>query len=268
MNTFSDGSKIYTGSMKMNATSLYELFVSILNNFLNQLQNGNLFYKFINIYYFFLPVLFLPLLRFKYLIVILPPFFVGLISNAISHLTIFTYYQSFTYPFIYYFCIKEIVESDSSNNYLNKVRILLFSLLTTSILYGPASYSLQFLFDFKVYDFRTFDYSYNNYLPKVDKYNEIEKMIEKYISEKDLVSTEQHLMPILANNNKRIKTFPDFKDAEYILIDRDYKKKTGIGTVDKSWNGFRENPEYYYSQFYNEYLLIEKKDGIELYTKK
>lgn len=268
MNTFSDGSKIYTGSMKMNANSLYEMFVSILNNFLNQLQNGNLFYKFINIYYFFLPVLFLPLLRFKYLIVILPPFFVGLMSNAISHLTIFTYYQSFTYPFIYYFCIREIIESNGSNNYLNKVKILLFSLLTTSILYGPASYSLQFLFDFKVYDFRTFDYSHNNYLPKVNKYNEIEKMIEKYISEEDLVSTEQHLMPILANNNKKIKTFPDFRDAKYILVDKDYKKKTGIGTVDKSWNGFREDPEYYYSQFYNEYLLIEKKDGIELYIKK
>ncbi|MDC0968014.1 DUF2079 domain-containing protein [Alphaproteobacteria bacterium] len=268
MNAFSDGGKIYTGSMKMDISSVYEIAISVLNNFKNQFQSGNLFYKFINIYYFFLPVLFLPLLRIKYLIVILPPFFVGLISNAISHLTIFTYYQSFAYPFIYYFCIREIIKENNHNNYIDKVKILIFSLLTTSILYGPASYSLQFLFDFKVYDFRTFDYSYNNYLPKYNKYNYIENIVEKHISNENLVSAEQHLMPILANNNKKIKTFPDFKDAMFILIDRDYKKKTGIGTVDKSWNGLRENPEYYYSQFYDKYLLIEKKDGIELYIKR
>ena len=268
MNTFSDGSKIYTGSMKMSMNSLNEILNSIVNNFINQIQNGNLFYKFVNIYYFFLPVLFLPLLRIKYLIVILPPFFVGLMSNAISHLTIFTYYQSYAYPFIYYFCIIEIIKTGSHSNYFHKIKILIFSLLTTSILYGPASYSFQFLFDFKIYDFRTFDYSYNNYLPNIEKYNYIEYVVKKQIPEQSLVSTEQHIMPILANNNRKIKTFPDFKDAKYILIDRDYEKKTGIGTVDKSWNGFRENPEYYYSQFYNEYLLLEKKDGIELYIKK
>ena len=225
MNTFSDGSKIYTGSMKMSMNSLNEILNSIVNNFINQIQNGNLFYKFVNIYYFFLPVLFLPLLRIKYLIVILPPFFVGLMSNAISHLTIFTYYQSYAYPFIYYFCIIEIIKTSSHSSYFHKIKILIFSLLTTSILYGPASYSFQFLFDFKIYDFRTFDYSYNNYLPNIEKYNYIEYVVKKQIPEQSLVSTEQHLMPILANNNRKIKTFPDFKDAKYILIDRDYEKK-------------------------------------------
>ena len=73
-------------------------------------------------------------------------------------------------------------------------------MLTTSILYGPASYSFQFLFDFKIYDFRTFDYSYNNYLPNIEKYNYIEYVVKKQIPEQSLVSTEQHLMPILANN--------------------------------------------------------------------
>ena len=269
MNLFSDGSKIYTGSMSINNDTFFSIFKSIYYNIMSQISNFNLLYKLINIYYFFIPVLFLSFVKLRYLIVILPPFLIGLISDAVSHLTIFTYYQAFSYPFIYFFSILEIKNLKKNIISLKKkTLILVTSLFLTSFLYGPSIYGLQFLFNFKIYDFRTFDYSHNIYIPEFDKYLAIEKLVLRDIEKNKLVSAEQHLMPILANNGFKIKTYPDIYNADYVLIDREYLKKTGIGTVDGSWNKLRENPNYYYNMLKNDYSLLKKLNGIELFIKK
>ena len=63
---------------------LFSVFKSIYNNIMSQISNLNLLYKLINIYYFFIPVLFLSFVKIRYLIVILPPFVIGLISGSFT----------------------------------------------------------------------------------------------------------------------------------------------------------------------------------------
>ena len=62
--------------------------------------------KLANIFMYFLPLLFIPILSYRTLIPILAPFGIGFLSGHITHSSYMLYYASSALPFIFYSLIK------------------------------------------------------------------------------------------------------------------------------------------------------------------
>ena len=93
------------------------------------------------------------------------------------------------------------------------------------------------------------------------------KEIIKLIPDNAVISAEQHFLPLLYNK-KKMSIFPDpGDDIEYVLIDRFNPKKTGghKGT----YSQFRENPEFFYQQYFenNDWIVIKENLGVILFKK-
>jgi hypothetical protein len=93
------------------------------------------------------------------------------------------------------------------------------------------------------------------------------KEIIKSIPDNAVISAEQHFLPLLYNK-KKMSIFPDpGDDIEYVLIDRFNPKKTGghKGT----YSQFRENPEFFYQQYFEnkDWIVIKENLGVILFKK-
>ena len=71
------------------------------------------------------------------------------------------------------------------------------------------------------------------------------------------------VFPQLESADGRVK-------ADYVLIDKKNPVKTGIDAVPGSWDGLRENPQYYYDileKHPDTWELVESQDGYFLYKR-
>jgi len=59
--------------------------------------------------------------------------------------------------------------------------------------------------------------------------------------------------------------------AEYVFIDKTNPVKTGVVAVPGSWDGLRQNPQFYYDwveKDTEQWQLVKAEDGYFLYKKK
>jgi len=241
--------------------------------------------KIANLFMYFLPLLFIPFLSPAVLISVLANFGVCLLSGSITHTSYMLYYLSSSIPFIFFAFIKGWPKFLSllkayADKYFDKplfniesaaMAVVFSGLIVTNIFFGPSPISLQFWFkELRPAPFRT-----QNFHHTVYKVTEHHRKIESFcglIPDDSIVSAEQFLHPRLFKK-KGVMIFPQLVSqdgkttADYVLIDKSNPIKTG-GGVPGSWNGLRDNPQYYYDLVEKDHLnwkMIKSEDGYFLY---
>ncbi len=81
-----------------------------------------------------------------------------------------------------------------------------------------------------------------------------------------VVSAEQHLLPPLADR-AGLRVFPDLAGANWVVIDKKRREKTGIAKIPGSWDGLRQHPQTYYDlvQENPRWQLVLSDDGYYVY---
>ena len=241
--------------------------------------------KSVNYIMYLLPFSFVPIFGYKVLTMAL--FSLGLlaISSAYSHSSYFFYYISpILVVVVWATCegIKNITnlinESSRLKGFIklkNKISIerisfaVLMGSLASSLYFGPSPLSLQFwVKDFKVAPFRTHTFHNSRYQPS--DHDDVIRKIADLIPNGASVSAEQFLLSDVYRC-KSIYVFPYIDEADYIFIDKENLLKTGIANVPGSWDGLRQNPQFYYDWVEKRpdvFELVHSEDGIFLYKRR
>ncbi len=244
--------------------------------------------KLANIFMFFLPLLFIPLLAPTVLISALANFGIVMLSRSITHISYMLYYLSPSIPFIFLAFIKgwprflKVLERWAKKRYpltnidFNSVAMatVLSGVLVSNVFFGPSPISLQFWFkDIGPAPFRTQNFHYSIYL--VNKHHRKVEEFVNLIPDSAIVSAEQSLMPRLYKK-KGTMVFPQLESmdkkvkAEYVFIDKKNPIKTGIAGIAGSYDGLRQNPQYYYDwveKNRENWELVKSEDGYFLYKR-
>jgi uncharacterized membrane protein len=212
--------------------------------------------KIANVLMYIIPVLFVPVLAWPILLIGSGNVGLNMLSEANTHTSYFLYYLSPTIPFVFIGAVKGVAILGAkldgwraaNNRKLDGVSAVLFRIFASAVManifFGPSPLSLQFwLKGYRLAPFRTQNFHYGQYV--VTEHDRILKDIITAVPKEAIVSAEQHILPSLYNR-KGLKVFPDIVGADYVVIDKRRKEKTGIGTVPGSWDGLRQNPQYYY----------------------
>lgn len=244
--------------------------------------------KIANVFILFLPLLFVPLLAPLVLIGTLANFGVVLLSKSVTHSSYMLYYISPSIPFIFYAFIKgwpkllallEKLEKkrtgkQTGNIESRAIAAVMAGLLVANVFFGPSPISLQFWSrNLRPAPFRTHNYHYSAY--KVTEHHRKVQDFVKLIPDSSIVSAEQFLAPRLYKKRGTM-VFPQLKSidgklqADYVFIDKENPVKTGVGVVPGSWDGLRENPQYYYDfveKHPGKWQLVKAGDGYFLYKR-
>jgi uncharacterized membrane protein len=209
-------------------------------------------YKMANIFMFLLPVSFLCFFAPEVLLIGTANVGINLLSTSITHTSYFLYYLSPFVPFLFIATVKGI---ERLARRLEKIErftearmrlgaACLAGALSASIFFGPAPFSFSFWFQgYKLAPFRTQNFHYSTYVfgGRELKIRELAELVPKEAE----ISAEQHLMPLFFDR-KSLRAFPDIRDVNYVIIDKNRYEKSGISTVPDSWDGLRQNPQKYY----------------------
>ncbi|MCK4786871.1 MAG: DUF2079 domain-containing protein, partial [Desulfobacteraceae bacterium] len=266
----------------------YEVIVNVISHPIQTMIKILRPVKLSNIFMFFLPLLFVPLLAPAILLITLANLGVGLLSTSVTHCSYMMYYLSPSIPFIFYAFIKawpkllKILRALMKKSSLNQdadvdsaaMMGVLSSLLVANIFFGPSFLSLQFWFkNIRPAPFRTQNFHYSVY-----KVTEHHSMVEEFcelIPDSAIVSAEQFLAPRLFKK-KGTMVFPQLESvdgktqADYAFIDKTNPMKTGTGAVPGSWDGLRQNPQVYYDlveKYPDRWELVHTDEGYYLYRR-
>lgn len=227
---------------------------------------------------FFLPLMFVPLLGWEVLLICLGNATLTLLSDATTHSSHFLYYLTPSVPFIFIAAIKGVrrlsswlVLRHSLLSNAGAMRVALTGMLTCGIVvhvfFAPSPISLSFWLDgYKLAPFRTRNFHWTEY--RVTEHDAVLRKMVKHVPKNAHVSAEQHILNHMYDRASS-RAFPDISGVNYVMIDKRFKKKTGIGTVPDSWDGLRSNPQYYYDWVEKspEWKLVAHADGVYIYTK-
>ena len=215
-----------------------------------------------------IPLIFTPFLNLSVALIALPNLAITFLSDSISHSSYILYYLSPSIPILFYAVITGINKLNESR-LVNK-NALIYAILTASIsatvFFGATPISIAFWNkNYEVGNFYTTNFHRSAYLEE-DRDLAVKEII-KSIPDNAVISAEQHFLPLLYNK-KKMSIFPDpGDDIEYVLIDRFNPKKTGghKGT----YSQFRENPEFFYQQYFEnkDWIVIKENLGVILFKK-
>ncbi|MBM3251139.1 MAG: DUF2079 domain-containing protein [Candidatus Nealsonbacteria bacterium] len=231
--------------------------------------------KLANIGMLFLPLLFLPFLAPAVLISIIASIGIGLLSGAPEHTSYMLYYISPSVPFIFYALLKAWPKITARFNARAVMSAMLAGIIISNIFFGPSPISLQFWSkNLRPAPFRTQNFHWSAYRV-TDHQRKVEEFVH-LIPDEAIVSAEQFLAPRLFKK-KGMMVFPQLETddgkykAEYVFIDKTNPVKTGAVAVPGSWDGLRQNPQFYYDWVEKDFLsweLIKAEDGYFLYRRK
>jgi uncharacterized membrane protein len=237
--------------------------------------------KLANVFVYGLPLLFLPLLAWPVLLISAGNIGVNMLSESITHTTYFLYYLAPSIPFIFIAFIKGVARLGAildrrvaaEANKGKGVAAVLCGVFATAMVangfFGPSPLSLQFWFkDYRLAPFRTQNFHYSQYI--VTQRDWVLHDVVTAVPHNAIVSAEQHILPVLYDR-KGLKVFPDIEGVEYVVIDKLRKEKTGVGTVPDSWDGLRQNPQYYYDwveQNVAQWTLVTSQEGYFIYKRR
>jgi len=234
---------------------------------------------------YLLPFSFAPIFGIKILAIALPSVFFLAFSSSVTHSSYFLYYVSPILVTVVWATVYGIPKIDGIlNNCMYKRNFLksknkatnekiafaiLCGSLACSIYFGPSPISIQFWNkDFSLAPFRTNTFHISRYQP-TDRDDTIRK-IAQLIPENASVSAEQFLLQEVYKS-KSIYVFPWIEGVEYIFFDKKNPIKTGGGGVPGSWDGLRQNPQFYYNWVEKRpdvFELVTSEDDIFLYKRK
>jgi len=242
-------------------------------------------HKSINYFMYLLPFSFVPVFGSKALVIALPSAIFLAFSSSVTHSSYFLYYVSPILVAVVWATVYGIPKiADILNNRMNKQNFLKSKIKATnekiafavlcgsiacSIYFGPSPISIQFWNkDFSLAPFRTNTFNINRYQPS--SHDEIIRKVAKLIPENASVSAEQFLLQEVYKS-KSIYVFPWIEGVEYIFFDKKNPIKTGGGGIPGSWNGLRQNPQFYYDwveKRQDVFELVASEDGVFLYKRK
>jgi len=236
--------------------------------------------KVANLFMYFLPLLFVPFVSWPVVLIASGNIGINLLSSSMTHTTYLLYYLSPSIPFLFVALIKGIpilggwlntIGGNSKNLPKGRWAVIcgvLASVFVANIFFGPSPASLQFWFkDFRVGPFRTLNFHYSQYIFTKRDRNLINVL--RYVPLDASVSVMQHILPLVFDR-KVLKIFPDITGVNYVVFDK-FRKVAGVGTVEGSWNGLRENPQRYFDwveKAPNQWVLVTKQDGYFVYRRK
>jgi uncharacterized membrane protein len=234
--------------------------------------------KLANIFMYGLPVLFLPVLGWRVALIGVGNIGVNLLSDAMTHTSYFLYYLSPSVPFLFIALVKGVAvlgrwlegsplgcRVSGSGAVLGGV---FAAALSASVLFGPSPISVQFWVGvYRLAPFRTQNFHFSQYVvhERDRLLGEIVAMVPKSAS----VSAEQHILPELYDR-RALRIFPDLSAAEYAVIDKERREKTGVATVPGSWDGLRRDPQSYYDLLErrpDQWALLAQRDGYFVYRR-
>jgi hypothetical protein len=232
--------------------------------------------KLANLFMYGLPVLFVPVLA-PITAVALANMGLNVLSSGITHTSYMLYYLSPAIAFIFIGAVEGTARLGEWAQGLGFVRRstwggsdhvqtgLILGALAATVFFGPSPMSIQFwVSSFEVAPLRTHDFHRAHYV--WGDHDEALREIAAIVPQGAIVSAEQHVLPLLFNR-RGLMAFPELKRANYVVIDRYRKKKTGVGTVPGSWNGLRENPQFYYDwvELDPNWTHVATRDGVSVY---
>jgi uncharacterized membrane protein len=242
-------------------------------------------HKSINYFMYLLPFSFVPVFGFKALAIALPSAIFLAFSSSVTHSSYFLYYVSPILVAVVWAAVEGVNNvaafSDKYPRFMAFLRLksritkeraafaVLCGSIASSIYFGPSPISIQFWNkDFSLAPFRTNTFNITRYQPT--SHDEIIRKVAKLIPENVSVSAEQFLLQNVYKC-RSIYTFPWIEGAKYVLIDKKNPLKTGIGNVPGSWNGLRDNQQFYYDWVEKRpdvFDLVHSEDGVYLYRRK
>ncbi len=236
--------------------------------------------KLANLFIYGVPLLFIPLLAWPVLLIGSGNVGLNMLSGSIIHTTYFLYYLAPAIPFVFIGLVKGVAILGSRLDRLlivdkgtgNGVAAVLFGLFSAAVVanlfFGPSPISLQFWFkDYRLAPVRTQKFHYTQYL--VNEHDRMLKDVVVVVPKDAIVSAEQHILPSLYDR-MGLKVFPDISGANFVVMDKRRKEKTGVGTVPGSWDGLRQNPQYYYDWVERDptqWALVTSRDGYFVYKR-
>jgi len=265
-----------------------EFFADLGNNFwdvfLNMFRHPQLFLhrilnplKLANIFMYFLPLLFIPLLSPAVLLSIIPGIIIGLLSSFFNHISYALYYLSPAIPFIFYAFINGWPHFIKRLSLLNFARrqdldeigmgMVLSALIVTNIFFGPSPVSLQFwIKDFKPAPFKTQNFHYSTYI--ITEHSRNAAKMALLIPDDSFVSA-QHFLFTSLYKKKGVMIFPKTKntagtiEADYIFFD-----KTNNG-LNKESPAYRSQTEFNAIESDTKnWKLMASLDGFYIYKRK
>lgn len=233
--------------------------------------------KLANVFMFFLPLLFIPLLAPAILVSILANFGVGMLSKSITSVSYMLYYLSPSIPFIFYAFIKawpaflKRLKDVTSRQHLDvdiksaAVMCVFSGILVSNIFFGPSPISLQFWFKgLRPAPFKTRDLHYSAY--KITEHHRKAEEFCELIPDSAVVSAHHFLFSRLFRKRGTM-VFPYFEvagiKADYVFFD---KTNNGLKT---------ECPAYKTQRDFDlaekdkkTWSLVKSEDGYFLFKRK
>ena len=242
--------------------------------------------KVANVAMYVIPLLLAPLFAPSVLVSALPNVGVVLLSAAATNSSYMLYYLAPTIPFLFYAFLRAwpriATVLSGKMPEVSRVQVesammgaMLSGIVVANVFFGPSPIALQFWnHNLQTAPFRTQNFNWSEY--RVTDHHRKADMFVRLIPDDAIVSAEQFLVPKLFQK-KGTMIFPQLESvdgkykAEYVFIDKSNPVKTGIATVPGSWDGLRENPQFYYDWIEKDprrWELIKADDGYELYRRR
>lgn len=264
-----------------------EFYAGLGNNFgevfMNMFRNPGLFlhralgpFKLMNIFMYFLPLLFVPLLRPAVLISIIANLIIVALSSFFNHCSYMMYYLSPVVPFIFYAFIQSwprfikllsLAKSKGKSTLEEAgMAMVLSTMIVANVFFGPSPVSLQFWFkNLRPAPFKTQDFHYTVY--QVTEHSKYAFKMAGFIPDEAIVSA-QHFLFTPLYKKKGIMIFPKTTSL-------DGKIAADYVFFDKTNNGLKEESPAYRSQAEFEAIesdkqkweLIAFQDGLSIFKR-
>lgn len=233
--------------------------------------------KLANLFMYLLPLSLVPLAGGWVLLIGAGNVALNLLSNSVEHTSYFLYYLSPAIPFVFVALVKGVKRlgawlehasplRDTQASGADAVLCGVFAgALVANLFFGPSPISFQFWFrGYKLAPLRTLNFNYREY--EVTRHDRELKRVLAAVPIQAVVSAEQHLLPPLADR-AGLRVFPDLAGADWVVIDKKRREKTGTATVPGSWDGLRRHPQTYYDLVEKDphWQLVVSDDGYYVY---
>ena len=250
--------------------------------------NDEFIIKLANLFMYFLPLLFIPLLSLRTLMPILAPFGIGFLSGHITHSSFMLYYCSSAVPFIFYSLIKgwdkyihifnsiftKLFKKEDRNQNLLAMWGLLICVFSTNFIFGSSPISIQFWNkEIRPAPFNNQNHHFSAYV--VSNHHRLVDEVVELIPDSAIVACPGFLFPRVFK--KKSAVYLDNKDQSFIplLVKNDKSKVVDYIFFDKkndnlSMPRFKDVNNRIISFIFNDsqnWELIINLDGYHLYKR-
>lgn len=258
-------------------SNLGEILINLLKDpllFLRRILNP---LKLVNIFMYFLPLLFISFLAPEVLISIIASLIIVTLSNSMNHSSYTMYYLSAAVPFIFYAFIQgwpRFIKLLSLAKFKVKssleetgMAMVLGAIISTSIFFGPSPISLQFWFkDLRPAPFKTQNFHYAVY--EITQHSKYASEISRLIPDDALVSA-QHFLFTSLYKKKGIMIFPKTTSLDgKIEVDYVFFDKTNNGLKEESPSYRKKSDFATIESDKQKWELVASRDGFFLYKRK